>query len=89
MTPIEQIKELIHLAERAFAQVAELDDSNFEEASEIYFDAIACQIHKIVKQHGLQKEYEELSNCTIFEYHAELWLAKNPFNPETNPSVNC
>ena len=89
MNPIHQIKELIGLAEQAFSMVGELDSIAFENASCTYFDAIACSIHKIVKEHGLQEEYYKLSENSIFESVADEWLAKNPFNPETNPTVKC
>jgi phosphoenolpyruvate carboxylase len=89
MKPIDKINELINLAERAFCLNVNLESADFEDASADYFDAIACEIHKIVKQNGLQAEYYKLSEHTIFETVADEWLERNPFNPEENPTVQC
>lgn len=83
MEQIKTIKSLIALAEKIFNMNITLDSNEFDEATEVYLDAIASEIHKIVLDYGLQHEYFNMSENTIFESIADEWIEKNPFNPES------
>ena len=82
MTPLQKIKHLIDLGEQAFAAMQQVDTHEFNDATEMYLDSLTGEIHRIVKEYGLQKAYYDMTNATAFEGVADAWLEKNPFNPE-------
>lgn len=83
MKPIDKMKQLIDLGERVFATIPQIRNDRFDDAAELFLDSLIAEIHILVKENGLQREYNDLSNGTIFEYGADEWLKNNPFNPET------
>ena len=83
MTPLQQIKAMIEFGERVFEMIPEIRNHRFDMACEDLIDALMVEIHRTVKEHGLQREYHKMTEGTSFEDVADDWLAKNPFNPET------
>lgn len=83
MEQINTIKALIALAERTFSTNMQLDSGEFDDATAVFIDAIAAEVHKIVLDYGLQHEYFKITENTVFEGIADEWIEKNPFNPES------
>jgi hypothetical protein len=83
MKPIDDMKQLIDLGERVVATIPQICNDRFGDAAELFLDSLIAEIHILVKENGLQQEYHDLSNDTIFESVADEWLERNPFNPET------
>lgn len=83
------LKHLIDLCDSMFELNFNVDSEQFDQATNDYFNAVVCEIHKIVKTFGLQHEYFELSANTALEGVADEWLEKNPFNPEDASNKSC